>query len=73
MYTAITTFNVQLFFDIHTAITYIHGAVSFALPLQIPLAPLAISYYSPLYPFPLTWHPPAVTGIVLLRLRLLVN
>jgi hypothetical protein len=36
------------------------------LPLSVPLAPL----YTPL---PLTWHPPAVTGIVLLRLRLLVN
>jgi hypothetical protein len=73
MYTMIASFNVQLFFNIHIAITYIHGAIPFALPSQFPLAPPAISLYSPLYPFPLTWHPPAVTGIVLLRLRLLVN
>ncbi len=73
MYTVIASFNAQLFFNMHIAVTYIHGAVSLALPSQLPLAPLAISHYFPLYPFPLTWHPPAVTGIVLLRLRLLVN
>ncbi len=38
----------------------------FPLPLLIPLCP-------PLYPLLLTWHPPAVTGIVHLPLRLLVN
>jgi hypothetical protein len=27
----------------------------------------------PVTPLSLTWHPPAVTGIVLLRLRLLIN
>ncbi len=30
-------------------------------------------FVSPLRPLPLTWHPPAVTGIVHLGLRLLVN
>jgi hypothetical protein len=43
---------------------------------RIPLAfdlPLPVLPCSPLYPLPLTWHPPAVTGIVHLRLRLLVN
>ncbi len=54
-------------FYIHITFAYIHGAVSFA-----PLAPLAP--FAPLSaPLPLTWHPPAVTGIVLLRLRLLIN
>ncbi len=36
---------------------------------QFPLLPFA----SPLYPLPLTWHPPVVIGIVHLPLRLLVN
>jgi hypothetical protein len=27
----------------------------------------------PVAPLSLTWHPPAVTGIVLLRLRMLMN
>ncbi len=36
----------------HVTITYIHGVVSFA-PSQFPLLPL---FYSPLYPFPLTWR-----------------
>jgi hypothetical protein len=42
-------------------------------PPSFPLLPLPFPFCSPLYPFPLTWHPPAVTGIVLLSLRLLVN
>jgi hypothetical protein len=55
---------------IHIMFAYIHGAASFA-----PLAPLApLAPFAPLSaPLSLTWHPPAVTGIVLLRLRLLIN
>jgi hypothetical protein len=37
------------------------------------LSPCWFPFVSPLYPLLLTWHPPAVTGIVHLRLRLLVN
>ncbi len=44
-------------------ILYIHGALSL---LFFPFAP-------PLYPLLLIWHPPAVTGIVHLSLRLLIN
>ncbi len=50
----------------HALHLHIHMAQFLLLPLSVPLAPL----YTPLS---LTWHPPAVTGIVLLRLRLLVN
>ncbi len=50
----------------HTLHLHIYMAQFLLLPLSVPLAPL----YTPLS---LTWHPPAVTGIVLLRLRLLVN
>ncbi len=47
---------------------YIHGAIPlvFLSPCWFPSAP-------PLCPLLLTWHPPAVTGIVHLSLRLLVN
>ncbi len=57
----------------YVTITYVHGVV--ALPsFQLPLAPLAVPFFTPLCtPFPLTWRPPAVTGIVLPLLRLLVN
>jgi hypothetical protein len=57
----------------HVTFTYIHGVV--ALPsFQLPLAPLAVPSFAPLCtPLPLTWRPPAVTGIVLPLLRLLVN
>ncbi len=54
--------NVQSFHCTYNTVTYIHGAI----PLCSPFAP-------PLYPLLLTWHPPAVTGIVHLSLRLLVN
>ncbi len=41
---------------------------------QFPLLPLLGSPLPPpLCPLPLTWHPPVVTGIVYLPLRLLVN
>ena len=57
----------------YVTITYLHGVV--ILPLfRLSLAPLAIPSFTPLCtPFPLTWRPPAVTGIVLPLLRLLVN
>ncbi len=50
----------------HTTQLHIYMAQFPLLPLQIPLC-------LPFCPFPLTWHPPVVTGIVHLRLRLLVN
>ncbi len=57
--------------------TYIQARVIYNLYMALPLAPLVDSLAPlasfPLYPFPLTWHPPAVIGIVHLRLRLLVN
>ncbi len=37
------------------------------------LSPCWFPFIPPLYPPLLTWHPPAMTGIVHLRLRLLVN
>ncbi len=51
---------------------HIHGALPLAFPAPCccPLAPLCVP---PLYPLPLTWHPPVVIGIVHLPLRLLVN
>ena len=72
----VITFSRYLFplqsLGIHTSICYdtIYTWRSPLAPLAAPFAPLASS---PLYPFPLTWHPPAVIGIVHLRLRLLVN
>jgi hypothetical protein len=57
----------------YVTFTYIHG-VALLPSLQLPLAPLAVPSFTPLCtPFPLTWRPPAVTGIVLPPLRLLVN
>ncbi len=53
-------------------ITYIHGAIPLAFPLPL-LVPPCLPFASPLCPLLLTWHPPAVTGIVHLPLRLLVN
>ncbi len=40
---------------------------------QLPLAPLAIPFFTPFVPLSTYLHPPAVTGIVLPLLRLLVN
>ncbi len=66
---AIPVFNIQLIFT-YTLYLHIYMAQFPLLPLlplpPCPLAPLAA-------PLSLTWHPPAVTGIVLLRLRLLIN
>jgi hypothetical protein len=57
----------------YVTFTYIHGVVALAF-FHFPLAPLAVPFSTPLCaPFPLTWRPPAVTGIVLPLLRLLVN
>ncbi len=57
----------------HVTITYIHGVDSFALFSVSPCFPCR-SLFTPLCtPIPLTWRPPAVTGIVLPLLRLLVN
>jgi hypothetical protein len=39
MYTVIASFNVQLFFNTHIAITYIHGTVSLLPPLSSPCSP----------------------------------
>ncbi len=54
---------------LHIQYSYIYtwrNSPYFSFPLLAPLAP-------PLCPLLLTWHPPAVTGIVHLSLRLLVN
>jgi hypothetical protein len=57
----------------YVTFTYIHGVFTL-LSFKLPLAPLAVPFSTPLCtPFPLTWRPPAVTGIVLPLLRLLVN
>jgi hypothetical protein len=61
----IASFNVQSFFSTYRIYIYTWRSF-FCFSLSVPLAPLCT-------PFTLTWHPPAVTGIVLLRLRLLVN
>ncbi len=62
------SFNVQSFHCTYNTVTYIHGAI----PLTL-LSPYWLPLVSPLCPLLLTWHPPAVTGIVHLSLRLLVN
>jgi hypothetical protein len=42
------------------------------IPLKFFFSPLCwLPFVPALFPFPLTWHPPAVTGIVHLSLRLL--
>ncbi len=56
----------------YIAFTYIHGMV--LLPFfTSPCSPCCFLLYSLCTPFLLTWRPPAVTGIVLPLLRLLVN
>ncbi len=54
---------------LHIKYIYIHtwrNSPYFYSPCWLPFAP-------PLCPLLLTWHPPAVAGIVHLSLRLLVN
>jgi hypothetical protein len=58
---------------IYVTVTYVQGVIVCPL-FSFPLFPLAVPSFTPFCtPFPLTWRPPAVTGIVLPLLRLLVN
>ncbi len=52
---------------LHIHCNYICTRRNLLLPLLLLIAPLDAPFHL------CTWHPPAVTGIVLLRLRLLVN
>ena len=61
----IQTFNHSIAHTIQLHI-YMAQFPFFSFPLLAPLVP-------PLCPLLLTWHPPAMTGIVHLSLRLLVN
>ncbi len=57
-------------------IILLHKRCSYIYTWRIPLlflSPCWLPFVPPLCPLLLTWHPPAVTGIVHLSLRLLVN